>query len=833
MTTEGKPLSEAGSPVPLDLLRQEFLANGDAWFVLRLRSADAETLVRQAYAAHLAPAVPTGLAVLAVGGFGRGELFPHSDVDLCLLFAAEKVATANKAAISAFIQALWDGNLRLSHSVRTAAECCELHDHNIELNVSLLDQRLLCGDTELYSKFTPRLARFYEGQRLDLARRLCRLARSRHAQYQDTIYHLEPNVKEGPGGLRDLHLLGWFLRLEVPGMRENPWLEHLQEARNLLFQIRCYLHFRAGRDNNIFSFDAQEELAAEKFSSAATPEAWMRDYFENARRIQRAVLRGMEAVEARSSSLLASFRDWRSRLSNAEFTVARDRVYLKNPNLAQQQPELVMRLFQFVARHGIRLAHETERRIHDCDAGLTEYFRERRPLWPALREILALPHAALALRAMQETGVLTQIFPEWEGIQSCVVRDFYHRYTVDEHTLVAIESLQELARRQEPAHRRFATLLSEIEDLAVLRFAILFHDVGKGARSGEHTQESVRLAAAAAERICVPERQRRMILFLIEQHLVLSTAMTSRDLDDPTTARALAERAGTIEGLKYLTLLTYADISAVNPTALSPWRLEQLWRIYLATQRELTLELQSERISAPPEALDARQSFLKGLPVRYLRTHTEEEIRLHLELEERRKEAEIAIDIRKVDGGYQLTVLAKDRLNLFASVAGALASFGMNILKAEAFTNQQGTVVDTFVFEDPGRTLELNPPEMERLQLTLERVLLGKVQVKDLLRHRPKPAPPSKGSAFAPRVSFDNHAASGATLIEVLAEDRPGLLYDIASVLSNAGCNIELVLVDTEAHKALDVFYVSRNGRKLEDEALAALREAVERACRA
>src|SRR5262249_15076910 len=225
-------------------------------------------------------------------------------------------------------------------------------------------------------------------------------------------------------------------------------------------------------------------------------------------------------------------------------------------------------------------------------------------------------------------------------------------------------------------------------------------------------------------------------------------------------------------------------------------------------------------------------SFLKGLPIRYLRTHTEEEIALHLELENRRRDAEVALDIRKVEGGYCVTVLAKDRMALFASVAGALSSFGMNILKAEAFANQQGTILDTFVFADPGRTLELNPPEMERLQLTLERVLLGRIQVKELLRYRPKPTLPSKRSGIAPRVTFDNDASDSATLLEIVAEDRPGLLYDVASVLSNSGCNIELVLVDTEAHKAMDVFYLSVNGHKIEGAAMEPLRESLETACR-
>lgn len=814
-TTTGAKLHSKPSP---DQIKHNFLQTGDAGAVLRDRSILVEEQVREAFALHLATVATGGIAVLAVGGFGRAELFPFSDIDLCLLVDNEKVAEPLKPHISSFLQSLWDAGLRVSQSVRTIAECCELHDHNIELNISLIDQRFLTGDVSLHERLGPRLGRFLEGQRTNLSRNLCRLARARHTQYNDTIYHLEPNIKEAPGGLRDLHLLDWFRKLQVPGMANLPWAESISAARETVSQIRCHLHYRSNRDNNVLSFEAQEELVEQTYSGFLTPEHWMREYYRRVRIIHGSATRAMEGVEAKSSFLLTGFREWRSRLSNSDFTVAKDRVFFKAANYMQTDPAVVLRLFQFVARHGIRLSLEAERQIAEASGHLREHFGTPQPLWPLVREMLNLPHAAMALRSMCDTGVMRMIFPEWESIEACVIRDFYHRYTVDEHTIVTIENLQNLARTAEPGHRRFATLLSEVEELSVLRLALIFHDVGKGGEGESHSIESARLAVEAMHRIQVPEKHRRMVEFLILQHLALSAAMTSRDLDDPSTARMLAEKVGTIEALRYLTLLTYADVSGVNPTALSPWRLEQLWRVYLTVHHELTRELQTDRISVPAGISEQKASFLKGLPVRYLRTHTEDEIQIHLELEERRKQAEVALDIRKVEGGYSLTIVAKDRLYLFASVAGALASFGLNILKAEAFANQQGTILDTFVFSDPNRSLELNPSEVERLQVTLERVLLGKVAVKDLLRYRPKPTLPSRRSTILPKVAFDNSASESATLLEITSEDRPGLLYDVASALSSEGCNIELVLVDTEAHKAMDVFYISAGDKKLTDE---------------
>lgn len=828
--TAGKPHSDsAGAPWAEE--QSHFQAYGDAGRVLESRTAYAEARIAEAYSRHLAGPMPAGLAVLAVGGFGRRELFPYSDIDICLLVESEKAAGNHRAEISSFLQSLWDSRLRVSQSVRTVSECSQLHDQNVELSISLLDHRCLMGDQALYAQLEPRLQKLFDNQRQILTKHLCRLARSRHTQFQGTIYTLEPNIKEGPGGLRDLHLLEWFRKLDAPRSGEIPWAEQIEPARRFLYPLRCFLHYRAGRDSNILNFDAQEEITAQPYCETASPEAYMRDYFRHARGVFSTASRSIDAAESKSSSLLAGFRDWRSRLSNSDFTVARDRVFFRAPHAMQKDPELTLRLFVFLGRHGIRLSLDAERRLREALPGLQPWYSQKRPIWPVICEIVSLPHAAIALRAMEDTGFMRILFPEWEGIECLVVRDFYHRYTVDEHTLVAIENVQALAHSTQPGHRRFAGLLSEVGDPAILRLALLFHDVGKGREGDSHSAESVKLAKSALERIGAPRQQMEMILFLIEHHLVLSNIMTSRDLDDPATARFLADRMRTIEALRHLTLLTYADISAVNPTALSPWRLEQLWRVYLIAHQELTRELQAERITSAGTGVDHRDSFLKGLPVRYLRTHSEEEIQLHFELEARRKSAEIAMDLRKTEGGYRMTVLAKDRMYLFASVAGALSSFGMNILKAEAFANQQGTILDTFVFEDPGRTLELNPQEMERLEITVERVLLGRLDVKGLLKQRPRRATPGKQSIH-PRVTFDPDISEASTLIEVVAEDRPGLLYQLASALSEEGLNIDLVLVDTEAHKAIDVFYVSRGGSKLDAVQAERLRQTLLAVCR-
>ena len=805
----------------------DFSAAPGALRPLEARSTLVETAVRRAFQRFLEAAFPEGLALMAVGGFGRQELFPHSDVDLLLLVERAVLAERQRGRVSAFLQELWDAGLRVSHSVRAPAECCELDERNIELSVSLLDQRFLAGDRGLHAKFVLQLCRFLHRQRQRLAFHLGRLVRARHARHREAIYELEPNIKESPGGLRDLQLVRWLSQFRAAAPDRLPRLElppELEPARAFLFGLRSWLHARAGRDNNLLTFDLQEEAAAD-------PAEFMRGYYHHARGVHRAAVRELETVESHASPLLAQFQDWRARLANAEFSVSREQVFLRVPHQLPHDAPLILRLFEYVARHGMRLAAETERHVAAALPRLAEFAAAPRPFWPALRPVLSLPHAALALRAMHETGVLKTVFPEWGRIECLVIRDFYHRYTVDEHTLRAIESLWSLRAADDPAARSFAELFAEVDDPALLTFALLFHDLGKAGGGAGHIPESLGAAEAAMERIQMPAPARHTVRALIEHHLDLSAVMNSRDLDDPATAAALAERVGTLEILKQLTLVTYADISAVNPTALTPWRRHLLWRVYLLGCRQLTRALESERITAGPADSHERAAFLEGFPARYLRTHEKAEIEAHRELERRARERGVAVDLRKQDDTYRLTLVAPDRPFLLAAAAGALASFGMNILKAEGFSNRAGTVLDEFVFADPLRTLELNPPEADRLRATVERVVLGKVDVKTLLARRPPPQPPSRRSRLRPAVSFDAGASEAATLIQIIAEDRPGLLYDLARTISSAGCNIELILIDTQAHKAIDVFYVTAEGRKLDAAREAALGESLLAVC--
>jgi [protein-PII] uridylyltransferase len=781
-------------------IRNQFFRTRDAAAAIASRTARVDKLVQDRW-----QWMPQEVALLAVGGYGRSELFPYSDIDLLILTADEKTQLAIKEPLSMFLRDLWDLGLRISQSVHTPLDCNQIDSSNAELAVSLLDRRLLAGNETLFRQI--------KDPRPDLGRNIAQLTHERHAKFQGTIYHLEPNVKDSPGGLRDLQVLRWLQKLGAGD-------QDLLAGMPVLFEIRCFLHYLGGRDDNKLSFERQDEIAT--LNGAVSPEALMRQYYMAVRNIARLANRRLDRFEAKRSSLFSNFRDRSSKLSNSDFSVLHGSVFFRSSLGLESDPGLIMRLFEFIGRHGLPLAPDTEERMDRHMPAFEHWARAHQAIWTPFREILRLPYASKALRAMHETRALEAIFPELRDMEALVIRDFYHRYTVDEHTLVAIESVLELRGKKEDT---FGDLASETDELDLLMTALLFHDVGKGTPDEGHVTVSCRIAEKALRRSGISERAWRIVEFLIAAHLELSATMNGRDLSDPSTVRDVAAKTGTVERLKLLTLLTFGDISAVNPAAMTPWRRQLLWNLYAETYAELTREL-TVRISLPDTQTDPElKLFLEGLPPRYLRTHSQDEIADHHRLEREGRQRGVAVSLLRTTA-WVLTVVADDRPGLFASVTATLSSFGFNILKAEAFSNAHGKVIDTFTFADPSRTLELNPDEVGQVSRTVVKAIKGEVSVDQLLARRPRVKPDAHALAGA-RASFDNDASPSATLIQLVTQDRPGLLYDVAALISKRGGNIEVVLVDTEAKKAIDVFYVKKGGQKLNDADARELTDAV------
>jgi len=810
-------------------IEEEFLKTGDAAPVQKALTAARDEMAVEAYRAVMEPVFPQSVAMLAAGGYGRGRTFPYSEMEMVLLLESEKQADAVKELLPEFVRLLWNAGLRLNSAVLTVAECLEAVERASVPAFNLLDRRLLAGDGGVHEKLEARLpgALGLHGHKTIL--RLCELARARHARYGDTPHHAEPDVKEGPGGLQDLRLIGWLAMLQPEGEGRSG---ELGAAAAMVSSARCWLHYRAGCDNNTLDFEAQESLASQAFANGRSSSEWMRAYFESARRIFNAARRAIEESHRNhgdrgQSSLLDNFREYRSRLSNQEFTVSHERLFLREPKLLASDPAVVLRAMEFIGRHAVEPAADTERRLEASREDFAAWCAQGQPQWAALKAVLACPHAGMAMRTLETTGLMTALFPEWSAIEHLATAEAEYQYTLDEHTLRTIERLNELGSGAGAERKKFAGLLSEIDDAALVILALLFHEMGRG---GEDPPAlAAERAGKAMARIHMPEEARSAVDFLIRHQADLSGAVGGRDMDDPATARLLAGRVETIERLKALVAMTYARIVALGAEDKLAWRLEQLWHAYGVAQRELIRELETERIEQVPGNLPGNAEFIRGFPLRYLRAHSSATIEGHLRLYEQSRPTGVAVRLDPLEGAYRLTVVARDMPFLFASFAGAISSFGLDILKAEAFSNTAGVVLDTFVFGDPHGMLRQNPGEADRLRDLMHRVALGKTDAQRLMRGRGLADPGKR--ATPPQVQFDSEACPTATLVEIDTEDRPGLLFSLATVFSSNACNIDVVLVDTKGHRAIDVFYVAQEGAKLSPEAQARLKEKLLAAC--
>jgi [protein-PII] uridylyltransferase len=832
-------------------LQQEFDANGDGRAVLAKRTALVENQVISLWQEYIQGNASPPFALLALGGFGRGWLFPYSDIDLLFLHETRSTETEYKDAVRRFSQELWDLRLKLSPVTRLLSECDRIDPNNIEFTFALLDCRFLAGNQELFARLhTKLLPNLVMRESQTLVQRLAEITRERHAKYGHTIFHLEPNVKDAPGGLRDYNVACWLSLISaLDTLRHWPDAKnllpasarrHLEPALEFLVAVRCFLHFRHARDDNALGWADQDVAAAHKIGTSETMSAadWMRIYFSHARSVHRLSTRLLEEIPAARSSLHRQFQNWRARLSNSEFSVVDGLIYLQQP-ASIEDPQLLLQLFDFMAHNGLKLSTTTEYRIEQVLPSLASMPPRGAELWQHLQVILLEPHAADALRAMHCLRLLPLLVPELTGIDSLVVRDFYHRYTVDEHSFRAIESLHKLSQSQSEWDRRYAELFNELERPELLFLALLLHDTGKSLPGEDHVQNSLAIAAEVLQHLDLDPPDSETVLFLIASHLDLS-AVLRRDIFDPATIHAFAEKVGTPERLKMLCLLTYADIKSVNPEALTPWKADSIWQVYIAAANYLNRSADQQlRPDAGEEDLDRLhalgpiagkkvKSFLEGFPLRYIRSYPAEDILRHFEMAQRLRNDPVQTTLKRGRHWYEVTLVTLDRPSLFSTIAGVLAAWGMNIVKATAFSDRAGVVVDTFYFTDRFRTLELNLPEWERFQGSLADVLLGKADLDRMLRHRTRAGENASPKVKVDtRIDFDDHCSSHSTLLQVIAQDRPGLLHRISSLLSQQNCNIEIALIDTEGQIVIDVFYLTSAHANLTRDHQSALRAAL------
>lgn len=770
-------------------------------------------------------------ALVAAGGYGRGELSPKSDVDLLVL--TRRRAPDVEAASTRLFYALWDAGFELAPAVRTLAESLSLAARDLTAQTASFQSRLLFGDADLFDEYQRRA--FADARREGgkaFLKSLLADVRSRHSRFAEAAYGIEPDVKEGRGGLRDAQAIEWAglvaygadgpAELARAGYLASDEAAALAEATDFLLRVRDFLHRLSGRRTDRLYFAYQEEISASLgYASTAerlAVESLMRDLNAHAAAITWSAEGFWESVE---TNLLTGWRGLRlgqkGKLPTAEALSA--------------DPLAAMRLFADAARRGMPVGHQAARQVRASLAGAAPA-----QAWPAdVRESFLVvlrsgDVAASLLEAMAGSGLLAQHIPEWESIRYLAHHDVYHQHTVDRHSGLVVRELGLMAAGQGPDGALFGALAADLPSLDPLLLAGLLHDLGKG-QPGDHEVTGSALAREIARRMGLEPDDRETVAWLISEHLTLARAATRRDLDDEAMVRRLAETVGTPDRLRMLYLLTVADSRATGPSAWTDWKAalvrDLFFRILRCLQGDVDEAPESvvqTRLAAVGRALGdmpaaAVDEFLGSMPSTYLLAQSILAIREHVKLLSESPDAFRIVYHRLADGGAtELTIVGPDHPGMLWRICGVFALHGVNVLEARAYTGSKGQVVDVFRLAD---AFEPAIPEEKAAALArdLPLALAGRLSIgyrlgRKLRHYRPgKPEPGVKT-----RVAIDNAASASYTVVEVHARDRLGLLYAITRVLADLQLDIHLAKVATRGPAAIDAFYVrDLSGQKVTD----------------
>ena len=800
-------------------------------------------------------------AVVALGGYGRRELSPCSDVDLLFLHSGSP-APALTAFVERVLMLLWDGGVSVGHSFRSASECVAAARDDLHSRTALSDARLVAGSDGLFHALDRRLEaalRTSHSARDAFRSQMLQEWSGRLAKHAEAVCVIEPHVKEGLGGLRDLHAVRWVAHarygirglpaLHASGLLSTGDAKAVRAGYDFLLRVRNQAHFTTGRKADLLTLDLHDELAARLGYRARggllAAELLLRDYYRRASKLHEVCRTFVESElepKPRRHPLAALRLPRTPRGLDVRHGVVQAR-----SGAGLRSAAAVLEVFER-SQEGVPLSRELKAALREQAALAGLGLRRSREAGETLLRIAGRRgRVAATFRALHETGVLQRLIPEWSRITFLVQHDFFHKYTVDEHSLRAVAALDELLAGRDPEEAGLARLFDELRDARPLYLGMLLHDIAKG-RGGGHVEQGVVLARRILFRLGIAGAIADDVVFLVGAHLEMSRTSQQRDLSEPSLVQWFAARVGTVERLNLLMLLTYADHVGVGPGIWTRWKASLLWELYSRTRRELeavagTSTPSSDRLERERAAATLRGEFPEAeverhfalLPERYLRATDAERLASHFRLIRSRGENPAAFAWADLgDGrGSELTLSAEDRPGLFALVAGTLSVHGIDILGADLFTRHDGVVIDTLrVAEEPGQR-PLRPERRARLEAALLDAVAGRFAVDAAVaRWRAdgprRPRRTGGRVAKTPAVRFDQDASALATVVEVRTQDQPGLAYTLAHALAELGLDITSARIATAKALALDVFYVrDAQGRKLAKEALPNVEQAL------
>ena len=801
------------------------------------------------------PTTSERLLLMAVGGYGRGEMALHSDVDIAFV-TPWKATGWTETVIETILYMLWDLGLKVGQSTRTVDEVIRVSQGDHTVRTAILEARYIWGDEALYDEVA---ARFWKdvgaGKVGDFVKEKLDERDARHRRMGDSRYVVEPNIKEGKGGLRDLHALFWIgkyayrlhavAELVEVGLFSPAELRQFQRAERFLWAVRCHLHFAAGRAEERLTFDYQREIAA-RMNYADRPgkapvERFMRHYFLHAKTVgdlTGVFLAHLDEKFARRGRRigLPAFRRRPGRLEG--FMLDRGRLAVPDDAFFAADPVRLIQMFALADRYKLEI-HPLAMRAAARDARLIDGNVRADPKANALfLDVLTSPrNPETVLRWMNEAGVFGRFIPDFGRVVAQMQFDMYHHYTVDEHSIRAIGLLARIERGDLKEEHKLATALFKlIASRRALYVAVLLHDIAKG-RGGDHSELGAEVALALCPRLGLTDAETETVAWLVRWHLLMSATAFKRDLADPKTVQDFVERVKSLERLRLLFMLTVVDIRAVGPGTWNSWKSQLLRELFDAGEEMLRLghkqKGRKERISATQADLSARLGwdesrfarFTWRLPDSYWLAEPIEvmERNAHfLDTADRHPERSGHVEtlIQETRGATLVSVYAKDQPGLFYRVAGAISLAGGNIIDARIHTTNDGMALDNFLVQDLGRGAFADPHRLDRLKAEVLRALAGHEPSADRLAARALPLRRAEAFRIQPAVFVDNRASNRYTVIEVNARDRAALLFELARAIYVSRALIHSAHIATYGERAVDVFYLTDlAGAKIESAA--------------